>query len=302
MSLRNIALSVALLFAFCGFALAQQIPQPPPYPSQGYYGQPASPTYQSPNWGNPAYQRGYQDGLKDGRSDWQDNHAYRPTGTEKYEDAPGYDSAYGAKNVYSQIYQEGYVYGYQVGYNGNAQPAYPPYGPVYAPPGPAYYANTPGYQTGFQGGLNDGQQDRESGQAYRAMATHNYEHTPGYDSSYGDKNVYKQAYREGYVAGYQQGFGMTAGYVPQAYPAYGYAYPPQSAYPTNQGYQIGYQEGVNDGRNDRVSGKAYRATKTEKYEDAPGYNKSFGDKNQYKEFYRQGYVAGYQAGFNGKVR
>lgn len=288
---------------------AQTMPAPPPYPDQGYYGQQPYAVYQSPYWGNAAYQRGYQEGLKDGRKDWQDNHGFRPTGTDKYEDAPGYDKAYGDKNAYKGMYRNGYAYGYQVGYNGNAQAAYPPNGPGYAPQYPVYQGpaypppSNPGYQAGFQDGLNDGQQDRESGQSYRAMATSKYQHTPGYDSSYGNKDQYKQFYRQGYVAGYQQGFGGYAAYPPPQYPVYGSAYPPQPPYPAaNQGYGIGYQQGLTDGRNDRVSGKAYRATKTDHYEDAHGYNKSFGDKDQYKQFYRQGYVAGYQAGFNGKVR
>ena len=304
MSLRNIALSVVLLLACSGLAIAQEIPQPPPYPNQGYYGQP---TDQSPNWNNPAYQRGYQDGQKDGRKDWLDNNPARPTSTDNYSDAPGYDKSHGVKDANTQMYRDGFAYGYQAGYYSNGQavypygtyPAYPPQGPVYQQPA---WGNNPGYQAGFQDGLNDGQQDRQSGHAYRAMATSNYDHTRGYNNSYGDKDQYKQFYRQGYVAGYQQGFGGSAAYPPPQYPVYGSPYPPQTSYAYNQGYGIGYQDGVKDGRSDRVSGKAYRATKTDKYEDTPGYNKSFGDKNQYKQSYRQGYAAGYQAGFNGKVR
>src|SRR5258708_12438351 len=47
-------------------------------------------------------------------------------------------------------------------------------------------------------------------------------------------------------------------------------------------------------------GKRGDPTKSENYEDAPGYNSSYGDKGQWKQQYRQGYTAGYQRAMDGE--
>src|SRR5260370_38894405 len=49
-------------------------------------------------------------------------------------------------------------------------------------------------------------------------------------------------------------------------------------------------------------GKRGDPTKSENYEDAPGYNSSYGDKGQWKQQYRQGYMAGYQRAIYGERR
>jgi len=62
-------------------------------------------------------------------------------------------------------------------------------------------------QNGYQDGLNDGSSDRRSGHSNRPTQDSNYRHADhGYNSSYGDKNYYKQAYRQAYENGYQQGY------------------------------------------------------------------------------------------------
>jgi len=315
MSLRISVFAVALLFAAAGLSLAQTSGQPGT--DQDYNANPAAPqagvapgTYpvqvapQVVN--NPAYQAGFQDGIADGQNDRQANVEYRPTHTERFDDAPGYNKSFGDKDLYKHIYRDGYLAGYQQGHNGQVVYAQPYPVTVYAQPGyPAYpsqYANNPASTRGFQDGLNDGLQDRQGGAGFRETTTRNFEHTPGYDSSFGDKNRYKQLYRDAYIAGYQQGYnGLVA--QPIAAPVYvqpGYAVYGASPYANNPAYQRGLRDGLGDGVHDRQKHKDYRPTHTENYDDTPGYDKSFGDKDLYKRTYRDAYILGYQQGYNAR--
>ncbi len=167
------------------------------------------------------------------------------------------------------------------------------------PQQPAYadsqYGNNPAYQRGFQDGINDGRNDRGRGRNVNPTKTDHYEDTPGYDSSFGPKDQYKQLYRQAYISGYQQAVRQNYqnGYYEQrTYPAYG-----EPQYGSDPAYQRGFQDGINDGRNARQNGHDAEATKTEHYEDTPGYNSSYGEKNTYKQIYRRGYTAGFQQAF-----
>ena len=66
---------------------------------------------------------------------------------------------------------------------------------------------------GYQDGLNTGASDGQRGQSYNPQRSHYYQNaTYGYNSSYGNKNGYKQAYRDGFLRGYQEGFRRYGGY------------------------------------------------------------------------------------------
>jgi hypothetical protein len=149
--------------------------------------------------------RRFQEGVAEGQKDRHKNHDYRATKSGKYEDPPDYDKSYGDKEHWKRIYQSGFAAGYYQGYYG-APASYPVYASAPMSVGPV--PSNPGYQQGFKDGVNDGQEDRQSARAYRAMATSKYQHTPGYDSSNGDKDQYKgfYRYRRGYVTGYQVAF------------------------------------------------------------------------------------------------
>ena len=299
MSLRSIAISMALVLGASALAMAQTTPQPPPVPDQGYYGQTTRPVYVAPYANDPAYQRGFQEGLAEGQKDRHKNHDYRATKIGSYEHPPDYDRSYGDKEHWKRIYQSGFAAGYYQGYYGAPAVVYAQAPVVVAPAAPV--PANPGYQQGFHDGVIDGQDDRQNAHEYRAMATGKYQHTPGYDSSFGDKDQYKEFYRQGYAAGYQQGFGAVAA-APAAPAAVAPAYAVPAEYANSQPYQLGYRDGMNDGRDDRQSGKAYRATTTDKFQDAPGWSDSLGNKDQYKELYRRGYVSGYDVAFSGPVQ
>ncbi len=74
-------------------------------------------------YGNGGYsnaaQLGFQDGLREGQNDRATGHSFRPTHSEKYEDADtGYNSAYGNRQDYKNLYRSGYQRGYDQGWNG----------------------------------------------------------------------------------------------------------------------------------------------------------------------------------------
>jgi hypothetical protein len=62
-------------------------------------------------------------------------------------------------------------------------------------------------QYGYQDGINDGARDRRTGHSNRPTQDSNYKHADrGYNSSFGNKNYYKQAYRQAYESGYREGY------------------------------------------------------------------------------------------------
>lgn len=66
---------------------------------------------------------------------------------------------------------------------------------------------------GYQDGLSTGQQDSYRGQSYDPQRSHYYKNADyGYNSSYGNKNAYRQAYRNGFVQGYRDGYRNNGGY------------------------------------------------------------------------------------------
>jgi hypothetical protein len=75
------------------------------------------------------------------------------------------------------------------------------------------YGGNAAQQYGYQDGLNDGARDRRSGHSNRPTQDGNYKHADrGYNSSYGNKDYYKQAYRQAYENGYQQGYNSGGGW------------------------------------------------------------------------------------------
>jgi hypothetical protein len=71
----------------------------------------------------------------------------------------------------------------------------------------------------------------------------------------------------------------------------------QSGY-SNPAYDVGYRDGLSMGQKDSQKRKSFRPEKNDQYEDADnGYNKNYGDKNQYKRMYREGFQRGYSDGY-----
>ena len=85
----------------------------------GYYGNGG---YNSQDGMRVAQQYGYQDGLREGASDRQTGHSFRPTNDTGYRLATnGYQAQFGTRDQYRQWYRQAYQQGYQQGYNGSPQ-------------------------------------------------------------------------------------------------------------------------------------------------------------------------------------
>lgn len=66
---------------------------------------------------------------------------------------------------------------------------------------------------GYQAGVYTGSSDAQRGQNYNPQRSHYYRNaTDGYNSSYGNREGYKQAYRDGFLRGYDEGFRRYGGY------------------------------------------------------------------------------------------
>ena len=102
---------VALVMTFgAGAVFAQNGYYPAPQP--GYYNSdPASQTAQR------ARSYGYHDGLADGERDRVTGHSFRPTHSDRYEDATDHGDHFGmSRDEFKRIYREAYFRGYQRGY------------------------------------------------------------------------------------------------------------------------------------------------------------------------------------------
>jgi hypothetical protein len=66
-------------------------------------------------------------------------------------------------------------------------------------------------QNGMRDGMNDGRNDRASGHSFRPTQDDNYKNAPGYNSSMGSRQQYKDTYRAAYQQAYQQGYNGGGG-------------------------------------------------------------------------------------------
>jgi flagellar biosynthesis/type III secretory pathway protein FliH len=88
--------------------------------------------------------------------------------------------------------------------------------------------------------------------------------------------------------------GETArfGYSTEA-PQYGYSELRRAAY--DRGYRDGFRSGEEDGRR----GDRYYFEDERDYRDADnGYNRTFGDRDRYRQIFRDGFAAGYREGYS----
>jgi hypothetical protein len=127
-----------------------------------------------------AYERGYANGFN---SAYRDGGSYYPYGRDRRDDDPDYRN-YPNGRDYPYRDRDNYPYrGNDSGYGNQA------------------------YDIGFRDGQADGRNDLLTGHSYRPTHDDNYKHADrGYNSSYGNKNWYKQTYRSGYVQGYERGY------------------------------------------------------------------------------------------------
>jgi hypothetical protein len=106
--------AAVILFALltttaCGVTYAQGRGYPN-YPSRGG-------VYRGGGYTEAAYQRGLDDGYRQGSDAARDGDRFDPRRESWYRSADrGYSGRYGSRNQYRQIYRDGFVRGYEQGY------------------------------------------------------------------------------------------------------------------------------------------------------------------------------------------
>jgi hypothetical protein len=130
--------------------------------------------------------KAYKDGYKHGQDDAKEHKSAYPHSKKwKHDDQ---------RRAYEQGYQEGYQ---------SVSAAYAP-SPV---PQSEDIAGTSPRDIGYQDGVLDGRNDRDSGHSFRPTDTDNYKHADrGYNDAFGNKDAWKAVYRQGYADGYREGF------------------------------------------------------------------------------------------------
>lgn len=167
---------------------------------------------QSQSWGDHA-----RDGRRGQSWSWQDDDHRQDQDRDRDRDRNGdrRDDRYRRDGQYGRYGNNGYYGrgdgdrddGYRNGRYGNGgyrdgQNGY--YGGGHGRYG---YGNEAG-RIGYQEGFNYGQNDRSRGRGFNATGSEAYEEADaGYNSSFGDKNAYRQTFRDAYVQGYQAGYG-----------------------------------------------------------------------------------------------
>lgn len=140
----------------------------------------------------------YRHGYDQGRSDAQNGRRFRPSSNER-DFRDGYEAGYNSVRTRDRDRDRDRDHdrdrdnGYR-GWNGSY--------------GAGAYGNgmRVAEQNGYRDGLNDGRHDRSTGHSFRPTQDDNYKSAPGYSSSMGDRQQYKNAYRQAYERGYQEGY------------------------------------------------------------------------------------------------
>lgn len=158
---------------------------------------------------NP-YEEGFRDGRRDamqyGRREMRNDSRWR--GRDRRDYVQGYNQGF-EDAMRTSSRRGGYGGPYRGPYGGYPSGPYGDRGGVYGQPNVNWAEQA--RQVGYQDGVNDGASDRRTGHSFRPTHDDNYKNADrGYNSSFGDKNTYKQYYRQGYESGYQRGWNETA--------------------------------------------------------------------------------------------
>ncbi|MGH9486344.1 MAG: hypothetical protein ACRD04_01980 [Terriglobales bacterium] len=162
---------------------------------------------------DPAYAAGYNAAYPLGV---QDKAAGLGASVRKYtvyeDGTAGYTAAYGSEQTYRTRFQTGFSDGYFDGYAGRTRALLAPPVPVAITPreAPAAAADSPATgakANGYREGYNVGQAAANSGAAYDATSSHEYQQAlVGYDSGLGSSSAYQSSFRQGFSLGYDDGY------------------------------------------------------------------------------------------------
>jgi len=172
-----------------------------------------------------------------------------------------------------------------------------------------------GYQSGYRDGVNKGREEGRENDPFDYRTPDWRQSTRGYQRWMGPVEVFQRGYQNGYRAGFESGYQSVNrrrgdgdhdrddGYWARGgsgSPWYGGGY--RGGY-ESPGYSWGYRDGQEMARHDMEKHNGYNATPRGPFDDRDrGYQRQYGDRNEYKAEYTQGYRAGYDSTFRGYSR
>jgi hypothetical protein len=156
------------------------------------------------------YDRGFEDGLRQGENDARRNQRFDPQRHSAYRTADrGYDWRFGERGTYVDVYRRGFEDGYRRGYR-------PVQGRFGRPPGRGpdgtfgrgRVIREPAVARGYEDGYKRGLEDVRDGDRYDPIGSRDYrDGDNGYSRSYnGTRDAYRTNYRAGFRQGYEEGY------------------------------------------------------------------------------------------------
>ena len=153
-----------------------------------------------------AYDRGFQEGRRDGENDARGRQTFDVRRHDAYRDGDrGYSRQDGDRNRYREEFRRGFEAGYRSSFErsravSDRQRGYPG--------GDRRSGiNEPAYARGYADGFDKGRDDFKDRNRYDALRHGDYrDGDNGYNRDYGSKDAYKQYYREGFRSGYEDGY------------------------------------------------------------------------------------------------
>lgn len=174
--------------------------------------------------------------------------------------------------------------------------------------GNAAQAQQYGYQKGYRDGAKRGREEGRENDPFDYQTPDWRQATRGYQRWMGPVELFQRGYQNGYRAGFESGYQSVnrrdgdrddgyygrGGYGGPGYGRDGYNSP---------AYNVGYQDGQEMARHDLQKRNGYNSSPRGPFDDRDrGYQRQYGDKNEYKAEYTQGYRAGYDSTFRGYGR
>ena len=158
-----------------------------------------------------AYDRGFQEGIKEGEKDGRSRDAFRYQDERDYQRADvGYNGRYGSLNRYQTVFREGFVDGYTQGYRRYA-PAYSNRGRIgddrrYGTPYGRDERYLSPYEIGARDGFEKGREDIRNNRYDPRRHKWYREGDHDYNDRYGSRERFKDEYRRGFLTGYERGY------------------------------------------------------------------------------------------------
>ena len=154
-----------------------------------------------------AYDRGFQEGRRDGEKDARGRQSFDVRRHDAYRDGDrGYSRQDGDRNRYREEFRRGFEEGYRSSFERVRGPVSDRQG-GYRDVDRRGGVNEPAYARGYADGFDKGRDDFKDRHRYDPLRHGDYrDGDNGYDRDYGSKDAYKQYYREGFRSGYEDGF------------------------------------------------------------------------------------------------